>query len=83
MIIPANPCEIKIPLEIADHKFFTIREFAQIIRVSKETVHNWHRLGHLEFTQFSPGRFFVPRAELDRYIAGKMMEPREQQAESV
>jgi excisionase family DNA binding protein len=62
-----------IPLE--ERKFFTYAEFGRLVGVSGLTVWRWVRLGYLRAARFSPRCVMIPRAELERYERGEMMEP--------
>jgi hypothetical protein len=54
--------------------FFTYEEFGSIIGVNKVTVYRWVRKGYLREARFSPRFSMIPRAELERYQKGEMME---------
>ena len=69
-----TPEKINLSPEVKDLQWFTPVQFAKIVGVSAASVHRWHRLGYLKFTQFSPGRYYIARSELDRYMSGKTME---------
>jgi len=72
--IPGGIC---IPPDWESREFFSIPEAGTIIKKSNVTILRWARLGFLKLTQFSPGTFYISRAELERYMSGKLMEPRE------
>jgi excisionase family DNA binding protein len=65
---------------LSEKKFFTYAEFASIIGVHKQTVYMWVRRGYLRAARFSPQCVMIPRAELERYERGEMMEQRDTEA---
>jgi excisionase family DNA binding protein len=62
-------------IPLSEKKFFTYAEFGSIVGVSKITVYSWVRKGYLRAARFSPRCVMIPRAELERYERGEMMEP--------
>ena len=70
-----NPEKITLPEEF-DKAWLTTREFARLAGVSRSTVYEWNRAGHLRLKKFTPRCLDVPREEALRYLRGEMMEPR-------
>jgi excisionase family DNA binding protein len=63
---------VNIPL--AEKRFFTYAEFGSIVGVTGHTVYMWVRKGYIRAARFSPKCVMIPRAELERYERGEMME---------
>jgi excisionase family DNA binding protein len=61
-------------IPLSEKKFFTYAEFGSIVGVSGHTVYMWVRNGYLRAARFSPRCVMIPRAELERYERGEMME---------
>jgi excisionase family DNA binding protein len=64
-------------IPLSEKKFFTYAEFGSIVGVTKQTVYVWVKKGYLRAARFSPSCVMIPRAELERYERGEMMEPPE------
>jgi len=65
-----------LPVALENKLYFTAKEFGTLVGVSGVTVYRWHKIGLLQMKQYTPKCKMVPRAELERFMRGEMMEVR-------
>jgi excisionase family DNA binding protein len=66
---------IRNDIPLSEKRFFSYAEFGSIVGVTKQTIYMWVKKGYLRAARFSPQCVMIPRAELERYEKGEMMEP--------
>jgi excisionase family DNA binding protein len=58
-----------------DKKYYTLEEFADMVRVSKQTVSRWGKNGTIKLVRFTPKIVRVPREEIERFADGGLIDP--------
>jgi len=66
-----------LPPELENRPYLSPEEFGKHIGRSGATVLRWGRKGWLRLKEFSPRNWMVPIGEVQRYMRGEMLEPRE------
>ncbi|MGB6719048.1 MAG: helix-turn-helix domain-containing protein [Candidatus Acidiferrales bacterium] len=51
-------------------KFYTVKEFAALLRVQKNSVYRWIRRGDIKAITIRYGLVRIPASELDRLMGG-------------
>jgi excisionase family DNA binding protein len=54
--------------ETSEQRFLTLREVAELVRISRTTAYGLARSGHLPTVRVG-GQIRIPRAELERWLA--------------
>jgi transcriptional regulator with XRE-family HTH domain len=75
---PENEDEILRVDELRRQRYLTMKEFAECVGKTPNTVRRWHNQGLLRSLLVSPGDRRLPISELYRYERGEMMQEREE-----
>jgi len=55
-------------IKFGNHEVYSLDQAVEILRVSKQTLRNWHKNNKIKFVKFGKKKNYIPKTEVDRII---------------